>query len=95
VCYASPLNRCYARVEIDAAFVDRLKAGSEMALLAISYENGQTLSFPMTLAGFTAAYEGPATDIGAAEAALADDRAAADEARQRLIDLQNQQDLSP
>ncbi|MCW5696546.1 MAG: invasion associated locus B family protein [Bauldia sp.] len=91
VCYAAPLNRCYARVEINAEFVNRLKAGNEMSLLAISYENGRTLSFPMTLAGFTAAYDGAPTDLGAAEAALANDRAAADAARQRLIDLQNQQ----
>lgn len=95
VCYASPLNRCYARVEVDTAFVERFKAGNEMSLLTISYENGRTLSFPMTLAGFTAAYEGEATDLGDAEAALADDRAAADAARQRLIDLQNAQDLAP
>jgi invasion protein IalB len=90
VCYAAPLNRCYARVEINQAFVDQLKAGNEMSLLAISYENGRTLSFPMSLAGFTAAYDGEPTDLGDAEAALADDRAAADEARQRLIDMQNE-----
>lgn len=90
VCYDSPLDRCYARVEVDEAFVDRLKAGGQVNLLTISYDDGQTLSFPMTLAGFTAAYDGEPTDADAAEAALTENQETADAARQRLIDLQQE-----
>jgi hypothetical protein len=74
---------------VNTDFINSLKRGRQLTLMAINYDNGQTLSFPMTLTGFTAAYDGDPTDVNAAAAQLTSDRSQADAARQRLICLQN------
>jgi invasion protein IalB len=88
---------CIAERQIDNNFVNALKAGNNMSVSAlIRQPNGQPqqVDLPVTLRGFTAAFDGPGLDQAQA-AALTEqlnqalqDRAAA--ARQRLIQQQQQ-----
>lgn len=50
-------NACYGEVEIDDEFVSAMKRGSQLALVTVNTD-GKPVSFPMTLVGFTAAYDG-------------------------------------
>ncbi|MEM9206113.1 MAG: invasion associated locus B family protein [Pseudomonadota bacterium] len=52
---------CFAEAEIDEGVVGSLKRGNELRILAIS-GRGQTLSFRMSLAGFTATFDGDPID---------------------------------
>ena len=88
---------CIAESQIDNNFINGLKAGGQMMLSAmIRQANAQPrqIDLPVTLRGFTAAYDGPGLNEAQA-AALTEqlnqalqDRAAA--ARQRLIQQQQQ-----
>ena len=88
---------CIAERQVDNNFVNALKAGNNMSVSAmIRQPNGQPqqVDLPVTLRGFTAAFDGPGLDEAQA-AALTEqlnralqDRAAA--ARQRLIQQQQQ-----
>jgi invasion protein IalB len=88
---------CIAERQVDNSFVNALKAGNNMSVSAmIRQPNGQPqqVDLPVTLRGFTAAFDGPGLDEAQA-AALTEqlnqalqDRAAA--ARQRLIQQQQQ-----
>ena len=52
---------CLADVEVDVAFVAKLKTGQQLSLQGISLA-GQVATIPLTLANFAQANEGPAMD---------------------------------
>ncbi|MCP4382193.1 MAG: invasion associated locus B family protein [Hyphomicrobiales bacterium] len=54
VCLA---NGCYSSLDVDDSFIDALKKGSQLSVITVNTE-GKPVSFPMTLVGFTAAYDG-------------------------------------
>jgi invasion protein IalB len=88
---------CIAESQIDMNFINALKAGNQMVMSAMIRQSGtqpRQIDLPVTLRGFTAAFDGPGLNEAQAQA-LTDqlnqalqDRAEA--ARQRLIDQQQQ-----
>lgn len=52
---------CVARMEIDDAFIGKLKAGSKMVVSVLDAEQ-KAVGFPLTLSGFTKAFDGPPVD---------------------------------
>ncbi|WP_421723710.1 invasion associated locus B family protein [Bauldia sp.] len=50
-------NACYAELEVGTDFIDGLKRGGQLSLITVNTD-GNPVTFPMTLVGFTAAYEG-------------------------------------
>jgi invasion protein IalB len=86
-------NTCFADMDINADFVKTVKGGKQLVIAAIN-QAAQTVSFPISLAGFTKIYDGagvdPNTPTGQAalDALTASLKAHADEARQRLISQQ-------
>jgi invasion protein IalB len=90
-------DRCFADMPIDDAFITSLKSGSSLTLLLATQQGQQVraLPIPLTLVGFTKAYDGEGIDPAAAQA-MRDDlakslKAHADEARQKLLDQQADQ----
>jgi hypothetical protein len=75
--------------------VNTVKPGKQLVILAMN-QAGQQINFPISLAGFTKAYDGagvdPNTPTGQAalDALQASLKAHADEVRQRLITQQQQ-----
>ncbi|HVI29337.1 invasion associated locus B family protein [Hansschlegelia sp.] len=59
-------NACYAELEINDAFFNNMKKGNNLVLQAMN-QQAKTLNFPVSLSGFTKAYEGPAADPKAIE----------------------------
>lgn len=86
---------CRSEQQIDSSFVNQLKAGGQLTLSFLQpnlQEGGATqIDIPITLIGFTAAYDGPGRTPE--EAAALQDRA--EEARQRLIEQQQQLNENP
>jgi invasion protein IalB len=86
-------NTCFADLDINADFVKTVRGGKQLTISAVN-QGAQSISFPISLAGFTKAYDGagvdPNTPTGQAalDALSASLKAHADEARQRLIDQQ-------
>jgi invasion protein IalB len=86
-------NTCFADMEATPDFVKSVKAGKQLIIIAVN-QGAQTVSFPISLAGFTKAYDSvgvdPNTPTGQAalDALSASLKAHADEARQRLISQQ-------
>jgi invasion protein IalB len=87
-------GECLALGEIDAAFVDKLKQGGNLVITMLNPQ-GKPVNFDISLAGFTASYDGPGLDPQEAQARqqrLEDElKRKADEARQQLLQLQQQQ----
>lgn len=54
-------NACYAEVEVNDAFFNNLKKGTNLVIQAMN-QQAKTINFPVSLAGFSKAYEGPAMD---------------------------------
>ena len=54
-------NACYAEVEVNDAFFNALKKGTNLVIQAMN-QQAKTINFPVSLAGFSKAYEGPAMD---------------------------------
>jgi invasion protein IalB len=89
---------CIGEVPVDDAFVASLKRGNQLMIStaqpAATEEGLRRIDYPMTLAGFTAVYDGPGLNGTEAQARQDElnqalqDRAAA--ARQRLIEQQQQ-----
>jgi invasion protein IalB len=89
-------DRCFADMQIDEAFITSMKSGGNLTLLIATQQGAQVraLPIPLTLVGFTKAYDGAGVDPSAAQA-MRDDlakslKAHADEARQKLLDEQQQ-----
>ncbi|MCW5713868.1 MAG: invasion associated locus B family protein [Bauldia sp.] len=95
-------NICIGEVPVDDAFIASLKRGNQLMIStaqpAATEEGLRRIDYPMTLAGFTATYDGPGLNGAEAQARQDElnqalqDRAEA--ARQRLIE-QQQQILNP
>lgn len=84
-------NGCYAEVEANDEFVNSLKRGNQLAITTAN-QQGQGVNFPLTLAGFTAAYDGEPIDARQLEAQQqrlqSELQRRAEEARQKLLDQQ-------
>jgi invasion protein IalB len=87
-------NACYGELEVDDEFVTKLKAGGKLTLTTLN-QQAQPVNFPMTLGGFTKAYDGQGMDQAAQqvrESELADALARrAENARQKLIEQQQKE----
>jgi invasion protein IalB len=87
-------GECLALGEINADFVNKLKRGSNLVVTMLNPQ-GKPVNFDMSLSGFTASYDGPGIDPQQAQAnqqKLEDElKKKADEARQQLLQLQQQQ----
>ena len=85
-------NRCIAEAELTDALVNSMKRGSQMVVTSINFQR-QANPIPVTLKGFTDAYDGPPKD----ESALAQRQKElnealqkqAEERRKRFEDAQN------
>jgi len=81
---------CYAEGTSDRALVDALKAGGRLILVAES--RGRTIALPVTLAGFTKAYDGKGVDLATARSQFAElARADIAAAQARLAELKAKQ----
>jgi invasion protein IalB len=87
-------NACYGELEINDEFIAKLKAGGKLTLTTLN-QQAKAVNFPMTLAGFTKAYDGKGLDQAAQQARqsdLADALARrAETARQKLIEQQQKE----
>lgn len=54
-------NACYAEIEVNDAFFNGLKKGTNLVVQAMN-QQAKTVNFPVSLGGFTKAYDGPALD---------------------------------
>ena len=54
ICYP---NACYGELEINDDFIAKLKAGGKLTLTTLN-QQAKPVNFPMTLAGFTKAFDG-------------------------------------
>jgi invasion protein IalB len=87
-------GECLALGEINDDFVSKLKRGNNLVVTMLNPQ-GKPVNFDMSLSGFTASYDGPGIDPQQAQAnqqKLEDElKKKADEARQQLLQLQQQQ----
>lgn len=87
-------NACYGELEINDEFIASLKGGGKLTLTTLN-QQAKPVNFPMTLAGFTKAYDGAGLDTAAQQAResdLADALARrAETARQKLIEQQQKE----
>jgi invasion protein IalB len=90
-------GECLALGEINNDFVGRLKRGNNMVVSMLNPQ-GKAVNFDISLSGFTATYDGPGIDPAEAQARqqkLEDElKRKAEEARQQLLQLQQQQQPS-
>ena len=84
-------NACYGDIEINEDFVNAMKAGGQLMITTLN-QQGKSIAFPLTLLGFTKVYDGEGVDPTTGQAKLEDLskslKAAAEEARQKLIEQQ-------
>jgi invasion protein IalB len=89
---------CYAQLDVNNEFIGSLKRGNQLTVSVLNAES-KPLAFPMTLIGFTAAYDGEGIDAAAAQQRQQELNDAlqrrAEEARQRLIEEQRQEGEPP
>ena len=87
-------GECLALGEINADFITSLKRGGTLTVSMLNPQ-GKAVTFDLSLAGFTATYDGPGIDPAQAQAnqqKLEDElKRKADDARQQLLQLQQQQ----
>jgi invasion protein IalB len=87
-------GECLALGEINEDFIARLKKGGNVTVTMLNPQ-GKPVNFDISLAGFTAVYDGPGIDPQEAQVRqqkLEDElKKKADEARQQLLQLQQQQ----
>ncbi len=87
-------GECLALGEINADFIGRLKKGGSVTITMLNPQ-GKPVNFDISLVGFTAMYDGPGIDPEEAQVRqqrLEDElKKKADEARQQLLQLQQQQ----
>ncbi|MBB99234.1 MAG: invasion-associated locus B family protein [Rhodobacteraceae bacterium] len=86
-------NACYSELVIDDAFVNSMKAGGNLILTTLNQQAKQ-VPFQMTLTGFTKVYDGDPIDAAALQQKQqqlqSELQKRAEEARQKLIDKQNE-----
>jgi invasion protein IalB len=87
-------NACYGELEINDDFIGKLKAGGKLTLTTLN-QQAKPVNFPMTLSGFTKAYDGKGLDQAAQQARQSDLQDAlarrAETARQKLIEQQQKE----
>jgi invasion protein IalB len=87
-------NACYGELEINDEFIGKLKAGGKLTLTTLN-QQAKPVNFPMTLSGFTKAYDGKGLDQAAQQARQSDLQDAlarrAETARQKLIEQQQKE----
>jgi invasion protein IalB len=87
-------GECLALGEINPEFIGKLKKGNKLVISMLNPQ-GKPVNFDMSLAGFTAVYDGPGIDPAQAQANQqrleAELKRKADEARQQLMQAQQQQ----
>jgi invasion protein IalB len=87
-------GECLALGEINDDYITKLKSGGKM-IVSMLNPQGKAVNFDLSLVGFTATYDGPGIDPQEAQARqqkLEDElKRKADEARQQLLQLQQQQ----
>jgi invasion protein IalB len=87
-------GECLALGEINADFITKLKKGGNLTITMLNPQ-GKPVNFEISLAGFTAVYDGAGINPEEAQARqvrLEEElKKKADEARQQLLDLQQQQ----
>ncbi len=85
---------CFAEVKAEPADIDAMKKGNQLVLLAIS-GRGETVSFPLSLIGFTKTFEGPPIDpqvLAESQRKLeAEIKRRAEARRKELLEQQEQQ----
>lgn len=85
---------CFAEARFDKGFISNLKRGNEMKIIGIN-QAGKQVEFPVTLSGFTAAYDGPAVDpqaLAKSQETLQQSlQRKADEARKNLLKKENKE----
>jgi invasion protein IalB len=77
-------NACYGEIEVNSDFIGSLKGGSRLVITAVT-PRAQGVSIPMTLVGFTKAYDGAGTAQDELSKAL---EASAEAARKKLLESQ-------
>jgi invasion protein IalB len=87
-------GECLALGEINDDFIGKLKKGGSVSITMLNPQ-GKPVNFDISLVGFTSVYDGPGIDPQEAQARqqkLEDElKKKADEARQQLLQLQQQQ----
>ncbi len=81
---------CYAEAPIDAALVDQMKTGKQIAYLGIDV-TGRALSIPLPLQGFANAHDGAPVPI---DKYTEDQKKIAEVIRQRLAELRKAQETA-
>ena len=91
ICFS---NACYGELEVNADFINALKGGGQLVITTVTPQ-AKGVNFPMSLVGFTKAYDSKGLDAAAAKArqdeltkAL---NARAEEARKKLIEQQQKE----
>lgn len=91
-------NMCFAEAEINQAYIDSMKRGSQVVVTSLN-QQGRPVNFDLSLSGFTASYDGAATDpaqFQAQQQKLQEELARkAAAARQQLVEGQQQQRGEP
>ncbi|MTI45800.1 invasion protein IalB [Roseibium hamelinense] len=86
-------NACYSELVIDDSFVASMKQGGKMVLTTLN-QQAKAIPMDLTLIGFTKVYEGEPMDVAELqekqEKLQNELQRRADEARQKLIDAQEQ-----
>ncbi|MBN8995641.1 MAG: invasion associated locus B family protein [Rhizobiales bacterium] len=87
-------NACYGELDIDSDLMSQMRKGKQLVLTTLN-QQAKGVSFPMTLAGFSKAYDGKGLDA-AGQAARQDDlnkalQARAEQARKKLIEQQQKE----
>ena len=85
-------NACFSDLAIDASFVTQMKKGAKITVTALN-QQAQPVRFELSLAGFTASYDGDPIDINktADEQRKLQDllRKRAEEQRKKLLEQKN------
>ena len=85
------IRECLGVREVGKDFIEALKAGGQMAIVAVNQAQ-QEMGLPLSLVGFTKAFEGEGLDPAGAQNAQNELNQAlqqrAEEARRRLIERQ-------
>ncbi|WP_026380859.1 invasion associated locus B family protein [Afifella pfennigii] len=86
-------NLCFAETEVQDDFIASMKKGSKLVITTLN-QQAKPVNFDLSLAGFTASYDGPAIDpqeLQAEQQKLEDElKRKAEEARKQLIQRQQQ-----